>query len=114
MSQTKYMPLYIDAYTADTMHLTTEQHGAYLLLIMATWRNNGVPLADDDARLARIVGASPFKWRKMRPVLEEFFDISDGTWRQKKLESVYEQVMTRVKNSRDSGQKFSRAAAATS
>jgi len=75
-----WMPLWIGAYLADTMKLTTLQHGAYLLLLIAYWRERG-PLADDDEELASTVKASPKEWRALRPKLERFFKIGDGVWR---------------------------------
>jgi hypothetical protein len=38
MAEYPFLPLWTDAYFADTRHLTLEQHGAYLLLIIEAWR----------------------------------------------------------------------------
>jgi uncharacterized protein YdaU (DUF1376 family) len=75
-----WMPLWIGAYLADTMRLTTKQHGAYLLLLFAYWRNRG-PLEDDDEDLASTVKATLKEWRtELRPKLERFFDVDGGLW----------------------------------
>lgn len=81
-----YMPLWIADYLADTQHLTRDEHGAYLLLLMAYWRK-GEPLADDDRKLAAIAKASPAEWRRLRPVLSEFFQVGDGVWKQKRVDA---------------------------
>ena len=95
MSQAPIMPLATDAYLADTKHLTIEQHGAYLMILMVTWRNNGAPLVDDNVRMARILGITKKNWLKIRSTLVEFFDLSDGFWRQKKLEEMWLAVAKR-------------------
>lgn len=72
MAALPYMPLFVADYLADTAHLTTIQHGAYLLLIMNYWQR-GKPVANDDAKLARIVGMSVRNWQQIKePVLEMF------------------------------------------
>lgn len=70
-----WMPLYIGDYLADTMHLTTEQHGAYLLLIMAYWKN-GAALSSNDSRLAATCRLSLDAWSMHKHTLASFFD----TW----------------------------------
>ena len=59
MSKAPIMPVATDALLADTTHLSADEFGAYCLILFATWRNNGVPLADDDKRLARICRVTP-------------------------------------------------------
>jgi uncharacterized protein YdaU (DUF1376 family) len=71
-----WMPLYIGDYLGATQRLTTEQHGAYLLLLIDYWRNGAPP--DDDAILANITRLKPSAWRKVRPVIIEFFKPDGG------------------------------------
>jgi uncharacterized protein YdaU (DUF1376 family) len=79
-----WMPVFIGDYLADTMHLSTEQHGAYLLLLFHLWRRG--TLQDDDGALAQITGLSKSAWSQARPVLSEFFQIHDGLWRHGRVE----------------------------
>jgi uncharacterized protein YdaU (DUF1376 family) len=79
-----WMPVFIGDYLADTMHLSTEQHGAYLLLLFHLWRRG--TLQDDDGALAQITGLSRNAWSQARPVLAEFFQIHDGLWRHGRVE----------------------------
>lgn len=112
MAEFPALPFFTDAYLADTRHLTTEEHGAYLLLLMCAWRTRGCSLRDDDKSLSRIAGLSPTKWRRMRPVVAQFFHIEGGYWRQKKLLQVYEGVAERVARNRKNGARGGQASAA--
>ncbi|HEY2533937.1 MAG TPA: DUF1376 domain-containing protein [Xanthobacteraceae bacterium] len=78
------MPFSIGDYMADTLHLTTEQHGAYFLLICACWTHGGF-LPDDDAELAAITRLPVDKWKAARKTLSHFFKISGQKWRQKRV-----------------------------
>lgn len=70
MSQ-PWMPFYVGDYLADTAHLTTVQHGAYLLLIMHYWQRGRLPEGDD--ALANICRLSPEQWAANRGVLADLF-----------------------------------------
>ncbi len=76
-----WMPLYVGDYLNKTRRLTTLEHGVYFLLILDYWQNRGLP--DDDATLARIVGLSEREWRKLRPVMQTFFD---AAWRHDRID----------------------------
>lgn len=112
MAEFPALPVFTDAYLADTRHLTTEEHGAYLLLLMCAWRTRGCRLRDDDRLLARIAGVGLARWRRLKPVLIDFFTIEQGYWQQKKLSYVYATVAKKVARNRASGAKGGRATAA--
>ena len=69
-----WMPFDIGSYLADTMHLSTRQHGAYLLLIMTYWANGGLP--SDFNSWQYICKLSPHEWLHDKEKLREFFDSS--------------------------------------
>lgn len=73
-----WMPLYVADYLSATSRLTTEQHGAYLLLLMDYWKNGPPP--DNDGVLAQITRLSPSAWSNARTMLEAFFQVQSGQW----------------------------------
>lgn len=84
MAQFPAIPLFTDAYLGDTTHLTTIEHGAYLLLLMTMWRAGG-SLPSEDRMLTRYTKLRLDQWRKMKPVIMEFFEEKDGKITQKRL-----------------------------
>jgi uncharacterized protein YdaU (DUF1376 family) len=80
-----WMPLYIGDYLADTSRLSTEQHGAYLLILMDYWRN-GPPL-DDDEELANISKLPMPQWRKYAAKIRAMFTSADGRLYQKRADA---------------------------
>lgn len=80
-----WMPFYWGDYFKKTLHLSTEEHGAYLLLIGAYWEG-GKPLVDDDQYLASIAKLSKFRWKNFREKLSQFFTVRDGFWHHDRVE----------------------------
>ena len=66
-----WMPFYVADYLADTTHLSTVEHGAYLLLIMNYWQHRGLP--GDPGRMARICRMSEAEWLAISDTLAELF-----------------------------------------
>ncbi len=82
-----WMPIHIGDYHRETRHLTTEQHGAYLLLGMEYWTKGSLP--DDDVLLARIAGMTKAQWRRNRSTLQALF--TDG-WKHPRLDAEIERA----------------------
>lgn len=85
MAEFPALPLWTDAYLGDTTHLTTIEHGAYLLLLMSMWRSTDCALPDDDRLLARYARLTPAQWRRIKPVIMPFFRVAEGRVTQGRL-----------------------------
>lgn len=79
-----WMPLYVGDFLADTTHLTTEETGAYLLVLMGAW-NRGGKVPNNDAQLARIARCDSETWKRLKPTLQPFFDVNSEFWIQRRL-----------------------------
>src|SRR5262249_39421362 len=96
-------------YLKDTGHLSTLEHGAYLLLIGHYW-SSGTPLPDDDVKLRRIAKVeSVSQWRKIKPALSAFFSVGDGVCRPGRIDR---ELVVALKRSGDAKAKAEKAARA--
>lgn len=88
MAQFPSLPLWTDAYLADTRHLSTLEHGAYLLLLMEAWRRPTCSLPDDDNLLSRLTGLTLEQWTEIKPTVMAFwsYDGRSRVWTQKRLQ----------------------------
>ncbi|OYU50887.1 MAG: hypothetical protein CFE27_14800 [Alphaproteobacteria bacterium PA1] len=102
MSKAPSMPMYWDSYIADTTHLVTEEHGAYLLLLAAMWRRDG-SVPDDDKDIARIVGLSLSKWLKVRARLGTMLQTDGKRLTQKKLQEIWKSTQERIEKNKQNG-----------
>lgn len=106
MSKTdEWMPFYIGRYLGDTMHLTYEQHGPYVLLLMHYWRKG--PLPNDDRKLAAIARVPLDVWLSgMSETIREFFTLAvDGQLHQKRQDEEREKRGTISKARAAAGRK---------
>jgi uncharacterized protein YdaU (DUF1376 family) len=66
-----WMSFWVAEYLADTTHLTAQQHGAYLLLILRYWATGSIP--HDDAQLAQITRLELPVWLREKAIVLAFF-----------------------------------------
>lgn len=93
-----WMPVYIGDYLSDTMDLTTEEHGCYLLLLMHYWKKG--QLTDDIGKLLKITGLSTEKKNILTGILNTYFQHEDNCFRHKRVEKELrrrEEIVSRIK-----------------
>lgn len=74
-----FMPFYVGDYLKDTMHLTYDEHGAYVLLLLHYWAR-GEALPDDDEYLRHVPKVELQVWLKLKLKLSSFFEIRGNKW----------------------------------
>lgn len=93
--------LYVDDISSDgkVEAMTTEQFGAYMLLLFKAWRETPAgSIPNDDNVLARWSRLSHEKWLECKSaVLSAFRAGTDGRWHQKRMAQEYAKTMARRK-----------------
>lgn len=103
MAALPYMQLYVADYLADTMHLTAEEHGAYLLLIMNYWQT-GKPIKQN--RIQAITKISNERITDVTETLQEFFNVDDnGLWHHFRIDEELEKVRSKSIKASEAGKK---------
>ncbi|WP_434642128.1 DUF1376 domain-containing protein [Klebsiella sp. I138] len=106
MAALPYMQLYIADYLADTMHLSTEEHGAYLLLMFNYWQTGrSIP----KSRLSKIARLSNDRWSSVESSLKEFFNDTGTDWVHERIERDLEMVRSSVRQKSDAGKASAKA-----
>jgi uncharacterized protein YdaU (DUF1376 family) len=103
----QYIPFYVGDYLRATQHLSTEEHGAYLLLLFSMWANDGV-LPFDDRKLARVARLSLSKWRHIRDEILPFFEIEDGFLTHSKMKKLQKKYNEKCEKLAENGSKGGR------
>jgi uncharacterized protein YdaU (DUF1376 family) len=102
MAALPYIQLYVADYLSDAAHLTTIQHGAYLLLIFNYWQR-GQFLNNANGRLAVVARMSNEEWQEHVPVLSEFFRIEGDEWHHERIDADLEAIAQKSEQARAAG-----------
>jgi len=87
------LPLFTDSLIADTGHLTNEEFGAYMRLMVLTWRNPGCRIPNDDMWVMRRVGCNQSDYNRLyKPLLDEFFKTTGNWLFQKRLKKEFSHI----------------------
>jgi len=104
MADFPYLPLWTDAFLADTVHLDNRESGAYLLLLISSWRLGG-SLPNDDIRLARYAKCTKREWARIKSVVLPFWSVDEkGGLFQKRLEAERKYVSDKSAKARSAAQ----------
>lgn len=108
MAALPYLKFYAADYLADTAHLTTLEHGAYLLLIFTYWQRGESFRANDERtlnkRLATVARLSNEEWASVRETLSEFFNVCSTEWRHERIERDLVEVKDKANKCKNAGQ----------
>lgn len=93
MAQFPALPLFTDAITADCSHLTDEEFGRYVRLLILMWRTPGCRIPADIHWICKRLRVDALAYAQLvQPILQEFCTQDAGCWTQKRLLKEYQYV----------------------
>lgn len=109
MSKTPFMKLWIADFIGDTLELSAQEVGAYMLLLMTMWHSDGW-LPDDSKKLKRICRIErnwPAVWRG----LSGYFEVAEGRITNARLTKELNDARTKSTINSNNGARGGRAKA---
>lgn len=92
MAEFPVLPLFTDALLADCGHLTNEEMGIYIRLLMLMWRSPACRIPNDWPWIERRLGPRA----KIEPIIEEFCQRDGNHFSQKRLAREFRYVNDRA------------------
>lgn len=91
MAEFPALPLFTDALVADTDHLSDEEFGAYIRMLIMIWRNANCRIPADAVWLMRRLKVNEEKYNRLyKPLIAEFFTSTGNYISQKRLLKEFE------------------------
>lgn len=103
MSKAPYLPLATDAFIGDTTALNAAETGAYMMLLICQWRNNGNPLENNPKKLQRMTRCTKAQFNRIWPEIKHFFEVTENSISQKRIEKDFKVVLQKIEVKRQSG-----------
>ncbi len=108
MSERPFMQFYPSDFAGDTLGLTAEQVGSYMMLLISMW-NAGGELPDNEKTLSTIARLSLKKWRSTAPVLMRFFVVKNGSVSHNRMTKEIRKSERQSQSRRSAGERGGRA-----
>ena len=110
MAELPWMKMYTGDHLRDTHHLTWEEQGVLLLLLITAWNEPGCRIPDDVFWIARRLRANEQDFtRVVKPVLDEFFTAEDGYLFHKAQRAEYLEALAEYEKKSERGRKAANA-----
>lgn len=93
MAEFPSLPIFTDSLLADTAHLSHEEFGAYMRLLIMIWRSPECRIPVADAWLMRKLQADDKQFNELfRPLLSEYLQSDGGWYTQKRLSKEFDRA----------------------
>lgn len=94
MAEFPALPLFTDAVVADCYHLTDEEFGRYMRILILMWRTPQCRIPDDPNWISKRINCDAIAYRlHIHPIMQEFCTIIEENgskwWIQKRLRKEY-------------------------
>ncbi len=100
-----WMPIYINDYLADTMRLSAEKHGVYLLLMMDYWKHGKLTADIDELSfIARVQSDN----KSLLYILENFFTLNGDKYTHSRINKELGLANSRRETAKENGKKGGR------